>query len=501
MNAPTLLVRADGSVAIGTGHVMRCLALAQAWQDAGGTVVFAMVQPLPALVERLRAESITVVRMSVEPGGAEDAAQSAELAKKHLATWVVVDGYQFNPDFQRSLKNAGLKVLFIDDNGEGGSYCSDIVLNQNVYASEESYLRRESYTVLLLGSRFAMLRREFARWRGWKRQISPLGNRVLVSMGGSDASNLTERVIEALAVLESPGIQARVIVGSSNPHLATLESAVSRSGWAIELHKNPSNIPELMAWADVAISAAGSTCWELCFFGLPSLVMDVAENQRGIARALEQKGAAEYLGWGAEVTPEQITRGLKKLLLSPDLREGMSHGSQQLVDGRGAERVGSAMRGFGVRLRRAEEDDCRLLWEWSNDPRVRAVSFSAEPIPWGDHVRWFKERLADPNSILFVALDPQNRAIGQVRFQLEDGHAIVSIVLASEFRGQGYGKMVLAKAQEEVFASASVNCIDAYVKPENEASLHLFAEAGFKRGGAVAVRSQEAIHFVAERNV
>ena len=500
MSAPTLLARADGSVAIGTGHVMRCLGLAQAWQDAGGAVVFAMVQPWPTLVQRLEAEGITVVGMSAESGSVHDAAQFAELAKSHLATWVVVDGYQFKPDFQRSLKGAGLKVLFIDDNGEGGTYYSDIVLNQNLYASEDSYIRRESYTRLLLGSRYAMLRREFTRWRGWKRRISGSGNKVLVSMGGSDAGNLSEKVIDALGMLDSSEIEARVIVGSSNPHLTALQCAVSRCGRVIEIHQNPSNIPELMAWADVAISAAGSTCWELCFFGLPSLLMDVAENQRGIARSLEERGVAEYLGFGAEVSPAQIAGGLKKLLLSPEPRAAMSQRSQQLVDGRGAERVVAVLRGSSVRLRRAEEADCLLLWKWSNEPEVRAVSFSSEPIPWTDHERWFVERLGDPNSLLYVALDSGDRAIGQVRFQLKDGHAIVSIVLASEFRGQGYGKIVLAKAQEEVFASAGVTCIDAYVKPDNEASLRLFAEAGFKQGRAVAVRGHEAIHFVAERN-
>ena len=113
----TLLIRSDASIAIGTGHVMRCLALAQAWRDAGGNVTFAMAEATPSIEARLRIEGVNVVRLPVPPGSTEDSARTCDLARQENAAWVVVDGYQFGSAYQTALRAAGLKVLFVDDHG------------------------------------------------------------------------------------------------------------------------------------------------------------------------------------------------------------------------------------------------------------------------------------------------------------------------------------------------------------------------------------------------
>ena len=477
---------------------MRCLALAQAWQDAGGDAVFAIAETTPALVERLRGEQLPVVCFDISPGGNQDAARLVELAGSLEAGWLVVDGYHFRPDYQRRIKQAGFRLLFVDDNSEGGEFLADIVLNQNLHAREGFYVQRETYTRLLLGTRYAMLRREFAKWRGWKREIAPQARKMLVSMGGSDPDNLSGRVIEAVFSLRQPGLEARVIVGAGNPHAESLEQSAAKANGTIRLERSPQNIPELIAWADVAVSAAGSTCWELCFLGLPALVLDVAENQRGIARSLDVEGIAVHAG-NKEIGVAEIARQIKALLRAPDHRAEMSQRGQVLVDGIGAQRVVAAMQQKDVRLRRAGESDCRLLWEWANEPAVRSVSFSSEPIAWPEHVRWFRERLADPDSLLYMALESESCLLGMVRFQLSGEQAVVSIVVAPEFRGQGYGKLVLGRARETLFASTGVGRIDAYVKPANEASLRMFGDAGFRKAGNVVIRGQEAVHFILER--
>ena len=113
----------------------------------------------------------------------------------------MVDGYQFNADYQRALKAAGFRVLFLDDYGHATHYSADLVLNQNAYANEKMYAARESYTRLLLGTDYCLLRREFSSWRGWKREIAPIGTKILVTMGGSDPENFTTDVVEALCHL------------------------------------------------------------------------------------------------------------------------------------------------------------------------------------------------------------------------------------------------------------------------------------------------------------
>src|SRR6516225_1000484 len=160
-----LLFRTDANVSMGTGHVMRCLALAQAWQDAGGEVAFAMAEATPSIEARLRIARAQIVRLQVAAGSEDDAACTLDAARRHGAGWVVVDGYQFNSDYASSLQSGRLKVLQIDDNGEAGPPSADLVLNQHLHASEALYQSRAPQTRLLLGTRYVLLRREFAFWR------------------------------------------------------------------------------------------------------------------------------------------------------------------------------------------------------------------------------------------------------------------------------------------------------------------------------------------------
>ena len=146
-----LLIRADADARIGTGHVMRCLAVSQAWQGRGGKVVFSVVTWLRALETRLRKEGIDVIRPSAEPGSRDDARQTAELARQKGAEWVTVDGYHFTAEYHRILKTTCPFLLFLDDNGHASHYAADIVLNQNIYASEALYKSKEPYTRLMLG--------------------------------------------------------------------------------------------------------------------------------------------------------------------------------------------------------------------------------------------------------------------------------------------------------------------------------------------------------------
>ncbi|MGA2345220.1 MAG: UDP-2,4-diacetamido-2,4,6-trideoxy-beta-L-altropyranose hydrolase [Candidatus Sulfotelmatobacter sp.] len=336
-----LFFRADASIAIGTGHVMRCLALAQAWQDAGGRAVFAMSEATPAIQARLTAESCEVVSISHAAGTADDASQTIALARERAAAWIVVDGYQFTADYQQALKAAGFKVLFLDDYGSARHYFADVVLNQNVHANEEMYGARESYTRLLLGPRYCLLRREFTSWRGWKREIATIGSKVLVTMGGSDPGNLTAKVIEALRPRSDmlSDLEVTVVVGGSNPHFESLQRSASQGGGRFRLLKSVANMPELMAQADLAVAGAGTTCWEMCLLQLPLILIDLADNQKPIAHALAALGAAVHLGTAGTVTEQQIAKRVTSLLASEAERAALSQLCGKLVDGRGTERV------------------------------------------------------------------------------------------------------------------------------------------------------------------
>ncbi len=497
-----LLIRADASVAIGTGHVMRCLALAQAWQDAGGQATFAMAETTTAIEARLACESCEVVPVASPPGSAGDASQLTALAQHRNFEWIVVDGYCFSAEYQLALKNAGLKVLFIDDSGRAKHYFADIVLNQNVHADEKMYEAREAYTRLLLGPRYCMLRREFAPWREWKREIAAIGRRVLVTVGGSDAENLTGRLIEALVLAKSQPLEATVVIGGSNSHFAKLQKLAAESAKQISMMRDAQNLAKIMADSDVAVSAAGSTCWELCLLGLPSLLIDVAPNQTDIAKELARRGCAIHLG-DRGVLAKEVARQLDILLQLHERRQILSERSRMLVDGCGAQHVVSALRGGnGLRLRRVRREDSHLLWEWANDAQVRAASFCSDPISWPTHAAWFEQKLAQENCTIFIAEDEESNPCGQIRFDPRpDGGWEVGVSVAKEARGRGVASRLIGSGVRSMLnGKASSARFHAFVKLDNTASIRAFEKAEFRQLGSEQVHGKPAIHFVYQKN-
>jgi UDP-2,4-diacetamido-2,4,6-trideoxy-beta-L-altropyranose hydrolase len=502
MCSGTLIIRADASPVMGTGHVMRCLALAQVWQDGadlgGANCIFAMVEPMPALEQRVRSEGFDVVALSALPGSMEDAAQLTELARKRDARWIVVDGYQFAAEYHRTLKDAGPRVLLVDDHGHTGAYFADLVLDQNSGANISFYERREPYTKLLLGLRYAMLRREFHPWRKYKREIASGGRNLLITMGGSDPEGLTQRAIQAFDSLHIDEWQATVVVGASNPRLPKLRELVQGFEGRVRLEVDPGNMAELMAGTDLAVSSAGSTCWEMCMVGLPAIVIDAADNQLPIASELARRQISLHIPF-AQATPDHIAASLESLLGSTDLRKQMSEHGQELVDGCGADRVVAAMLACSMIMRPVEARDCRMLWEWANDRMVRQVSFSSAAIPWEEHGRWFSEKLHDP-TCLFLMFEDDGNPAGTARIQCTTAiDAEISVTIAPQYRGRGLASHLIEQAIDRAFANFATQRVHALVKPDNLASSKSFESSGFFLVGTTTVNAYEALHYIRER--
>lgn len=334
-NSAVVLVRADASPAIGTGHMMRCLALAKAWQETGGAVSWMTAESIPVLEERLHREGIACTRTQAVPGSISDAEQTISEARRLNAAWVVVDGYRFPPFYVRTLERSGLHVLFVDDDGRFDFYPADVVLNQNVLATPAMYANREPFTNVLLGSAYVLLRPEF-RAESRRREHARVGRKVLVTMGGSDPENVTEKVLRALTTSD---IDAKVVIGGGNPRRDTLPVLAARISSKVQIEQSPENMAPLMRWADVAISAAGSTCWELAYMGLPAIVTAISSDQQRIAQSLAEQGIALNLGGHANLSEEAIRDALISLLRDHQRRVEMSERGQKLIDGRGAARV------------------------------------------------------------------------------------------------------------------------------------------------------------------
>jgi UDP-2,4-diacetamido-2,4,6-trideoxy-beta-L-altropyranose hydrolase len=338
----TILVRTDASPSIGMGHAMRCLALAEAHHETGGRTVFLMSQPTSAFAARASGSGAEVRSLMGAPGSAGDLAQTLAVAEAVGAGWVVLDGYQFDADFQAGLAADGTRVLALDDHGHTGRYSAEIVLNQNAGASETLYRDRRPSTRLLLGPRFALLREEFRLWSARPATVPARARRVVVTFGGSDPDNLSERALAGLARVKGP-LEVGLIVGAANPHRPALEAAAKRCPHPVDVLVDARDMARQLAGADLAVAAAGVTALELAGVGTPHVAIVLADNQLPGAVALARERTIVNLGWHADVTPEAIGAAVAALADDAERRAEMSRRGRELVDGRGAERVLAAM--------------------------------------------------------------------------------------------------------------------------------------------------------------
>ena len=329
-----LVVRAEASAEIGTGHLMRCLALAQTWMDSGHALDVVTGCANPALLARLGREGLRVHSMT--PHEEMDVLRS--LGSAETPTACVLDGYHFGPEYQRTIRTIFHPTMVIDDLADQPAYHADIVLNQNLHAPSLRYPCAPSVR-LLLGPKYALLRREFLRWRNWKRQIEPDARRILVTLGGSDLDNVTMTVVRALERCSLKNLEVAILAGAANPHLPELRDWVKARSAHYRLIVCAEDVAPIMAWADFAISAAGSTCWELCFMGLPAAVLTWADNQVLLAQSMALCGAAVNLGPSSDLTAERIVSTITNDLVPLRCRQAMSGAGRQLVDGGGAGRV------------------------------------------------------------------------------------------------------------------------------------------------------------------
>jgi UDP-2,4-diacetamido-2,4,6-trideoxy-beta-L-altropyranose hydrolase len=495
-----LIFRTDAGQQIGIGHVMRCLALAQCWQATGGQAIFVMVGEASSVSERLLAEDMRVSYISSPIGSAEDVRRTAEIALQSGARWVVADGYHFASDYQQHLKDAGVSILLVDDRGYPDRCFADVILNQNIHADEKLYPKRESDTRLLLGPKYVLLRKEFLRCQHWRRANHDLASKILLTFGGTDPHHLTRKALEAFKKISIENLQVVVAIGGNNPDYESLLSIADKLSSKIEIKRNVVDMAELMAWADVAVSAAGSTCWELAYMGLPGLVIVAAENQVPVAEGLAAAGVVENLGWYADVSTQVISEAIVGLLQSSKKRRSMSHNGRKMLDGRGAARTRKIILEKDIVLRPVRRDDCDLLWQWANEPAVRAVSFSSESIPWEQHVQWFESKINDESCHLFLAVNHRNAPFGQVKFDIQGKEAVISTTIAKDYRGLGYGSLLIELASRRLFEITGVSQINAYVKIDNDISKRAFEKAGYQEGQQLIIHDQPALQMICLKN-
>jgi len=330
-----LFIRTDASPTLGSGHFMRMLALAEAWQETGGDVVIGGRAP-DSHVERARRLGAKLVSPS---SGLDDATWTIQQASAHRANRLVADGYDFSLNYQRRVRAAGFKLAVVDDNGENQAYDADWVVNVNVHASDALYGRRAAHTQLLLGPKYAMIRRKIRLAAGSSRPSCPIAGRLLVTMGGSDPLDVTGRIIQGLI---GSSFDTHILVGGANRRLSEYQGAVDKG---MTLHHDVFDVASVMRAVDLALAACGGTVWELALLGVPSLVVTLADNQLALASHLDRVGATLYLGDARGITStKEWMQKLDEVATDERLRARLVASARSLVDGNGAQRVVAALR-------------------------------------------------------------------------------------------------------------------------------------------------------------
>jgi UDP-2,4-diacetamido-2,4,6-trideoxy-beta-L-altropyranose hydrolase len=345
--------RVDASMQIGTGHFMRCLALAASLKRAGARCHFVCRHAL----EHLRA-------MAVEAGHGFDTLESARfedsgdlshsswlqtsqdidasqtlhaLSDRHW-DWLVVDHYALDARWESVVSQAWPGVLVIDDLADRQHDCR-VLLDQNLFPDMDArYVGKvRSHCQLLLGPCYALLREEFSELRASTKLRQGRAHRILVQMGGVDADNQTEKAVEAITRLRGRSFIVDVVVGRQQPARDRLEAICERHGF--RLHVQTAAVAALMSRADLAIGAAGSSSWERCCLGLPTICIGQATHQVEMAKGLQMRGAIVNLGDAANVSVENLYETVASLIDQPERLASLSAAASELVDGKGAERV------------------------------------------------------------------------------------------------------------------------------------------------------------------
>lgn len=361
--------RADASLQIGTGHVMRCLTLADALRERGASCSF-VCRPhqghLLALIAQRghRALALPELKEGVEPhlkgtahahwlgtDWATDAQDTQQALSANISggpvDWLVVDHYALDIHWEEALRPHAKRIMAIDDLADRPHSC-DLLLDQNLGRKEADYGGLlKGKTTTLVGPHFALLRTEFAALRAQslaRRQSSPQLRCLLITMGGVDKDNATGQVLAALQSCSLPAdLHVTVVMGPHAPWLAQVQAQAAQMPWPTEVLVGVDNMAQLMAESDLAFGAAGGTAWERCSLGVPSLVLVVAQNQLPGTVALQEVGAAVAMQTFQEMM--RFMASLQSAAMAKEVLKKLSMAAATVTDGEGCQRTVTHMLG------------------------------------------------------------------------------------------------------------------------------------------------------------
>ena len=487
-----VLFRADASLALGSGHVQRCLALAAALSAKGASCTFA-ARDLPGNANALiKAAGHAIRVLPPQPVDPEsDAAETARaIAGLGTVDLVVVDHYDLDRRWEDAFKPYAQRCAVVDDLANRSHRCDvlvDVTQAEDRAAQYEPLVPADA--LLLLGPRYAILRPDFRYLRATMRNRSGALDRVLISFGAIDADNHSELAWRAVRAI-AQAAEIDIVLGGNAPHLKQITAAI-QADTRTHLHVNTPAMADLMAAADLAVGAGGTTTWERACLGLPAIVTAIADNQRDNIRALAGTGAAVSVPAG-DGYAERLRDAVSALKADPSRLMAIGKAAGDLVDGKGAERLAAILLRPRVTMRAATIADCESIWRWRNADFVLQGSKTPDPVSLPDHRAWFEAVLQDPSRHVLIG-EADGGSVGVLRFDLAKDEATASVYLTAQGRGRGIGPELLIQGQIWLRSNAPhVVRIKAEIRSTNEASIEAFKAARYRRTGDLYVRELRA---------
>jgi UDP-2,4-diacetamido-2,4,6-trideoxy-beta-L-altropyranose hydrolase len=495
----TLVICADVNSQIGIGHMMRCITLADSWKKNGGRcLIFGKIEA-PSLRDRLLANGYEFFEISSEPA-------SIVLRLKNLKisnAWVILDGYHFGPELHDDLINLGLCVLCIDDGAKLSRYPAQVILAQD--GDILSYHHKAPPSSLILSGPLYRLLRQGIVEKSKKKGVSSNNAVILVTFGGADTKNFTLTLVKVLDKILNKDDYVIIILGSVNKHRDSVVQALEKVAYEYELLQDVEDMSELYFRADLAISSAGGTAWEIAAAGLPAVLISVTDNQKPGADFLARVGAAIRLDEPSEIYSKSFASQFKNLLSDKQKRVAMSEVGRNLCDRKGSQRVVNILDALDqkrlkhhlFRVRKAVSSDMDQIYRIATDPDVRANSFSPTPIIFDNHAHWYTARLESLNTAMFV-LELEGIVVAVVRYDRIEKCADIDLAVHSAFRGNGLGSYILKETVSDALYYLDVSILRAIVLEHNLASRHCFIKAGFTDNGYENIKNEQCALFTFE---
>ena len=473
-----ILFRADGGKTIGLGHIVRCLALADMLKTKF-EIIFVLQDTAKDVIDLIESKDYSTISIPF----IVDYTMDNQNFNKYIQSndIVVLDGYHFKTDYQKAIKNKGCKLVVIDDL-HAWHQVADLIINHANTAKISDY-SVEEYTKFALGLDYVLLRSEFLNSTKKPRKLSKVKS-VFISMGAADIHNVTQKFTEVL--LEISGIeQINLMLSPINPNLVSIKKLANQYPERIKLHFNISanQLVELLENCDLSICPASSISLESSSIGIPIISGYTAENQLDNLAGLTEQKIILNFGNLVTLSKEALKDKIEIAMNQPKLLNELIHNQHKIIDGKSPERLMGLFENFNktqLHFRFAKNEDVDLYFDWANDEIVRQNSFKQEPINYENHVKWFHSKVDSNSSYLYLFLNMNNEAVGQVRIEKSSEETIIGISIDKNHRGKSLGVEMLQQASSNFFETNPREIINAYIKQENIASYMIFQKAGFR---------------------